>query len=188
MRWIVLALLALSASLAACGDPAPRPATRAENARSIPFAGRDEKEVISAFGEGGRDIIEHAASVELLTLNPHQLVDGKLSPETDRLRGYGVLGRVTVTDDTEHRSIVEAVYRGLKGEGAGPASCFWPRHALRFTHDGRTVELLICFECTWVHVYRDGAEHEARMLFGAGVKPVFDSAVKAHGLTLHKGN
>lgn len=145
---------------------------------ATPFIGRDAKQVVSAFGKEGRAVLEQADAVTLFTLNPHRLVNGKLSPETERLRGYGVLGKAAIDDAAKRRRLVEAVYEGLKGEGAGPAQCFWPRHGLRFVKGSETVELLICFECTWVYVYAPGAEHETRLLFGAGVKPVFDSILK----------
>jgi hypothetical protein len=38
------------------------------------------------------------------------------------------------------------------------ALCFRPRHGVRAKSGGRAVELVICFECSWVKVYVDGKE------------------------------
>ena len=162
--------------LAGCGD-GPKGGS-GESDGPIPFIGRDAKQVVSAFGADGRDVLEAPDRMTLFTLNPVQVADGKLSPEAERLRNYGVLGKAEITDPTIRRRLVEAVYEGLKADGAGPANCFFPRHGLRFEKGEQTIEVLICFECTWVYVYPDGAENETRLLFSAGVKPVFDSVIK----------
>lgn len=180
--FLALGLTALL--LLGCGEKAKKleDMTKAERAAAVPFAGRDEKAVLSAFPDDARDILEQASSVTLFTLNPHRLVDGVLSPEPERFHNYGVLGKAEVTDVGEHRRLVEAVYEGLLAEGAGPAQCFIPRHGVRFVLGSQSVDVVICFQCTWVHVFRDGAKHETRLLFSAGVKPVFDSLVQAHAL------
>lgn len=170
------------------GDVADRRAGAEDTQRATPHIGRDAKPVLSAFGDGQdgagdrREVLEQADTVTLYTVNPTRVVDGKLSPEAERFRGYGILGTSEITDPAERRRLVEAVYEGLEAEGAGPASCFLPRHALRFRKGGRTIDALICFQCTWIYLYEDDIEHEKRMLFGAGVKPVFDSLVKARNL------
>ena len=176
-------LMALVATLAACGE---RGGAAGGGSAEAPPIGRDEKQVLSAFGDEGRGVLEDANHLTLFTLNPQRLVDGELSPETERVHGYGVLGQAVIEDAGERRRLVEAVYEGLKGEGAGPAKCWIPRHALRFVRGSKAFTILICFQCTWVYIYEDHveggevieAEHETRMLFGAGVKPVFDSILK----------
>ncbi len=168
--------------LVACGDSKPRPPTKAERAETVPFAGRDAAQVLSAFPSDQRDVLEQAETITLYTLNPTPLRDGVLSPEKERFRNYGVLGRAEIKGEDGHRRLVEALYSGVRGEGAGPASCFNPRHGLRFVKGAETIDVLICFECTWVYIFGVGATKERRMLFGPGVKPVFDSAVRAHSL------
>lgn len=175
-----LALLAAALILAGCGDPPPsRPKTKAERAAAVPFAGREAKQVLSAFPDALRDVLEQAERATLYSLNPDRLQDGELSPEKERFHNYGVLSQREVTDEAVQRKLVEAVYRGLKGEDASPADSFSPRHGLRFELGSQSIDLLICFQCTWVHVFVDDSEKKLRMLFGAGVKPVFDSAIKA---------
>jgi hypothetical protein len=179
---VCLSLLAALA-LAGCGGRGQGHAA----APRAPYAGRDAKQVRAAFPGDLRDVIEQADRVILYTLDPHRIVDGKLSPEAERLRTYGITGQAEITDPGERRKLIEALYRGLLGRDAGPAACFWPRHALRFERGQRAVDCLICFECTWIHVYRKAdSPKEDRLLFGPGVRPVFDSVMKAHGLVAMK--
>lgn len=187
----LLALLATLALLTGCGKGFQKRAetnrkaqrSAAQQPEVAPFEGRDAKEVRAAFPGDDRLVLEQPDKVTLFTLNPVRILDGKLSPEPDRLRTYGITGQAVIDDTDEHRMLVEAVYRGLRGEGAGPAACFNPRHGLRFERQGRTIECLICFECTWIYIYgRDGSDDEVRLLFGATVEPVFASLLKAHGL------
>lgn len=183
-RTLLLLLAPTILLVAACGEQSTpyEDMTKAERATAVPFAGRDDRHTTAAFPDDDRDVLEQADRITLYTLNPTRMVDGKPSPEKERFHLYGVLGTTSIEDASEHRRVVEAVYEGLKGEGAGPASCFLPRHGLRFERGKRRIDLLICFQCTWVYVFRDDAEHETRMLFGAGVKPVFDSIVKTRAL------
>ena len=193
---VTIALAVLLAGLfAACGERGRRVAqeqrareTTAPEATPAPaFEGRDLKQVLAAFPGEDRSVVEEPDRLTLFTLNPHRIADGILSPEKDRLQTYGITGQAVITDADEHGKLVEALYRGLKGEGAGPASCFWPRHGLRFERGDRTIECLICFECTWIHLYgREGSGEETRLLFGAGVEPVFASILAAHGLKVMK--
>lgn len=184
---VLPALLIVCAFLAGCGDrKAPKGTTNGGGAAATPFVGHDLKQVKSAFPDDGREVLEQADTVTFFTLNPTRLVEGKLSPEKERLRNYGVLGKVEITDAAERRRLVEAIYEGLRGEDAGPADCFIPRHGLRFTRGSRTIEFVICFQCTWVHIYQDDAEHATRMLFGAGVRPVFDAIVERAKLAFSK--
>ena len=50
---------------------------------------------------------------------------------------FPVLGRVSITDPEGHL-------------------CFFPRHVLRVVKGGRTIDLVICFQCNSYRVYADG--------------------------------
>jgi hypothetical protein len=67
-----------------------------------------------------------------------------------------VLGRTAVTDPALRRQVVAAVRRDIGAAQGEQASCFVPRHVLRVTKGGRTVDLVICFECHNYRAYADG--------------------------------
>ncbi len=182
---LLLALLtSLVLPLAGCGHDDGAETGGGAGKTTIPFEGHDAKEVLAALPGNLRTIVEEAEATTLLTLDPLRTPKTPDAPVQERFRRYVVLAKAQVTDPAEHRRLVEALYEGLKGEGAGPANCFIPRHGLRFEREGKIVEFLICFQCTRVYIYRPGAEHKVDMLMGAGVKPGFDEAVKAHKLPL----
>lgn len=79
-------------------------------------------------------------------------------PTNAKLYEFPIYGSVHVSG-TEKAEVVSRVSRGLvraKEESTGAAECFDPRHAIRATHQGHTVDLLICFYCSNYEVHFDG--------------------------------
>ncbi len=108
--------------------------------------------------------LEKAGELEVYSL------DGNTS-EKDGWHGAKVLGKTTVKGD-EVKKLVAAINKGV-AEGDVGARCFIPRHGVRVTHDGKSHDLVICFECHWVYVYTD--KEEKRQSFatsGAAHKPL----------------
>jgi hypothetical protein len=68
---------------------------------------------------------------------------------------YPVLGKVEITSAKARGEIVRALKRGTEGVDHGFARCFWPRHALRAEQNGKSVEYVVCFECSWIKVFTD---------------------------------
>lgn len=93
-------------------------------------------------------VLDKADEVEVLSLDPDKPKD---KPKDD-FHGYKVLGKTTVKKD-DKKAVVEAICKGIADSGLKTALCFNPRHGLRATHDGKTVELVICFECLFVEVF-----------------------------------
>ena len=91
-------------------------------------------------------IFEKAEQLELFSLEP------MASKEKNSFHGYKTLGKTVVKDADVRKKIVAAVKRGV-AESDGVAGCFHPRHGLRATHDDKTVDLVICFECLSIQVF-----------------------------------
>jgi len=90
-----------------------------------------------------------------------------------------------VSDPKTRRDLLRRLDAGMADPDKGGATCFNPRHAIRATHDDRTVDLVICFECGWVYVYLNGEERKQEEVDRA-VQPAFDEVLKAAGLPLAK--
>ena len=124
----------------------------------------------------------------LYALYPYPVENGKLSPQKERLHKWGILGRAQIKDADEQRKLVEAIYRRLEAEGAGPAACFNPRHTITVEKGARRIDLVICFECTWIYIYGGSSSGKTnRLLFSQSVSPVFDALFKKHGLKKAQG-
>jgi hypothetical protein len=96
-----------------------------------------------------RQILDEAEEWELYSLFPTQ--EEKGLPE--RFQGWPVLGKTTVRDPETRKRLREALGRGTQRYHQwffGPA-CFYPRHGIHASHGGKSVDLAICFECSYVY-------------------------------------
>ena len=85
-------------------------------------------------------ILEGATELEIGALDPG---DEKGDPKS--------LGKTVVKDAAKRAEILKALYKSV-AEGEFPAKCFIPRHTLRATKDGTTVDMVICFQCSRIHM------------------------------------
>ena len=122
--------------------------------------------------------------VELIALHPypHQI---KEDEQMDRMHGYGVLGRAVMSDDASANTLLAGIEIGIIEASDGlTVDCFNPRHGLRATVGQTLWELVICYECRSMQVYRDGEHvdgHTTVERTGIEVTAVFEAA----GLTIH---
>ena len=90
-------------------------------------------------------LFEKAETLELYSLNPG--ADVKEPDPKKGFHGWKILGKTTIKDSKTRKKIVEALYKGLEASDGTAALCFNPRHGLRATVDGKTADVVICFEC-----------------------------------------
>ena len=111
--------------------------------------------------EAIRKVLAEAEEIEVISLE----LDGELTDEEHRkyvegkagFHAHKPLGSVRVEDKDARKRLVRALLDGIaKSKPGDRADCFRPRHGLRATAGGKTVELVICFECWSVSVYADG--------------------------------
>jgi hypothetical protein len=72
------------------------------------------------------------------------------------LHGWKALGKTTPKQTEVRDELLSALVKSIAELGRAGFKCFDPRHAIRATHDGKSVDLVICFECGWVLVCIDG--------------------------------
>jgi len=92
-----------------------------------------------------KPLFEKADAIELYSLDPS--FDDKEPDPKKGFHGWKVLGKTTVKDAKMRKKIVEALYQGLADSDGTAAKCFNPRHGVRVTVDGKTADIVICFEC-----------------------------------------
>jgi hypothetical protein len=120
-------------------------------------------------------VLTKADQFELLSLKPDEKEKAQ-----DGFHGYPVLGTTAVKDADTRKQLVESLTKGMEGK-IDPARCFIPRHGVRATHDGKTVELVICFECAQFLVHAPGAAGK-RLLVNKTPEPLFDKVLKEAGI------
>jgi hypothetical protein len=129
----------------------------------------------SKLPSAAKSILENADQIELLSIDPGHPERDEPPPNGDYY-SWKVLGRTTIEDSDTRNSIVSAVERGIEEEGM-PAKCFDPRHAIHASHKGKTVDLLICFQCKQILVYLDGERQDPYLLTSSSPEPVLDKVL-----------
>jgi hypothetical protein len=129
-------------------------------------------------------ILDKAPTFELYSLEPDE--DKKAADKPARLRGWKVLGKTTVKAPGEAGKDLRAALDKAIGKVEG-AKCFDPRHAIHVEHQGKAVDILICFECHWVYVYLDGKkEAAAKLTIDRAFQPLFDKVLRDAKIPLAK--
>jgi hypothetical protein len=124
-----------------------------------------------------KEVLEGTDQIELYSLDPK---------DEDRkdFHGWSVLGKVTIRDDETRKRILDALYTSLaEAKGLSPA-CFEPRHALRATFNGKTIEIFVCFHCLNVEFImgtKATMEHISN-----SAEAVFDEVLTSAGVPLAK--
>ena len=112
----------------------------------VTFAPAEEKNQLP---DAVATALEKAGKLEVYSL------DGDKT-DKDGWHGWKQLGKTTVEKE-EAAKVATAVKKGVT-EGDKGARCFIPRHGVRAVYDGKTYDLVICFECGWVYVYVDKSD------------------------------
>ncbi|HVS36600.1 MAG TPA: hypothetical protein VMS17_13640, partial [Gemmataceae bacterium] len=119
-------------------------------------------------------VLEQADQLDVYSLQPPN--PPKEKPQVkDVFHEYKVLGKTTIKDAAVRKKLVEEIEKGV-ANGFGAAGCFNPRHGLRATHDGKTVDLVICFECTSIEIFNGTAQ--SFVWTGRGPQELFDKVLK----------
>src|SRR5262245_41623171 len=111
----------------------------------------------------------------LLSLQPTRDPNG--------FNGWKVLGKKTLEVKADRQRVIDALAKGAAEPGLAPARCFIPRHGVEVTSKGKTVGLVICFECYQVHVHTDG-KRASDFLIGRSPQPVLNKILSDAGIPL----
>jgi hypothetical protein len=111
-------------------------------------------------------VLEKAGEVTVYSLA------GEVGKGDGEWHGAKVLGKTAVKGD-DRKAVVAATAKAV-AEGGQPARCFIPRHGVEATHDGKTVALVICFECGHVYVYEGDKRTHALTISPSAQKALSD--------------
>ena len=114
---------------------------------------------------GSHGNLEKPGELEVYSLNGE-------TNEKDGWHGSKVLGKATVKKEDATKlagTLMKSVTEGDRG-----ARCFIPRHGVRATYDGKTYDLVICFECGWVYIYTDKSDKPKVLMISASASGAAD--------------
>ena len=119
---------------------------------------------------------------ELYSLDPN----AGQKEEKGRFHGWKVLGKTVVKDAETRTKLLAALDRGINENDGTVAGCFIPRHGLRAVHGGKTVDMVICFQCYQIEFYTDGIRDKGGRLVTASPQRTFNEVLKAAKVPLAK--
>jgi hypothetical protein len=102
-------------------------------------------------------ILESATELTVYSIDP----EGKTTAlerldQAKTFHGYRIRSRVDIKGETKSE-LLGKLYSAV-AENPGPKRCFNPRHGIRAKTDSRSVDMVICFECSQARIYVDGKE------------------------------
>lgn len=122
-------------------------------------------------------------SPEQMTLYSIDGREGKQVESKEFFHNYPVLGKVEITDPAMRAQLISALKDGIARRPEHSPKCFWPRHGLKVTANGRTVEYVICFECSSLQEYV-GEMRQRSVEINSDVQTAFDKPLKEAGVPL----
>ena len=125
-----------------------------------------EARIKRAFPGQSRVIFENATQITIYSLDGDMRLDNAphLSPTSapGQFHGYPILGKVNVTGD-EAKNVVNWIYGGFTKRRVINGMCFEPHHGLRAATGSNTVDVVICFGCTNMHIFSKGTESNSAL-------------------------
>ncbi len=144
---------------------------------------RETREKQAAEAKAFAPLMESVNTLEVFVLDAASGGDEDEKRAKDkfpRLDRWKIIRQITVNDAWEIARLREGIKRSIE-TGGGVSPCFEPRHGIRFIRNGQPVELILCFECSFMQV-NGSPDFE-----GVAISPVastdFYRVFRAHGFT-----
>jgi hypothetical protein len=103
--------------------------------------------------------------------------------DVETFSGFPVLGKIEITDAKQREVLIATLKDAIARKPPEVVKCFWPRHGLQVTEKAKTVEYVICFECSRFEEFV-GEELLRYDFLNSDVQPVFDKPLKDAGIPL----
>lgn len=130
-----------------------------------------------------RDILKKAKEIELYSLEPEE---GAVPVKGAMFHGVPVLGKTVVKEDKMRTDVLDILDEAMVPSKM--AKCFEPRHGIRATHEGKTVDLVICFACGQVQIHGENEkENNDTKPINRDYQPALDAILQAGKVPLAKG-
>jgi hypothetical protein len=125
-----------------------------------------------------------AETFEMFSLDPCE----KNRDKKEFFHGWVILGKTIVSSSKERNEILKALQRAAyEHDMSSTIFCFLPRHGIRVRQGERLLDLVICFQCEKLYVYKveDGDEDEIVYLRGSA-QPNLDEVLRRANVSLPK--
>jgi hypothetical protein len=117
---------------------------------------------------------------EFLSLSP---VHPPANPDGEIFHGFESLGSIKIKNHNIGELMIDSLDKSVGKNLIENARCYWPRHGIRIDHHGDQIELIVCFECGPLTIYRNGQKvYNAKVSNAA--KSIFDQILQKEGLPI----
>lgn len=162
-------LLLLGLSLASCSAPDPG-------------TGPIQADFGDEFPQEFLDVLLQDESLELVAIDPDWPTKESLADPTT-LHGYSVRGRAVLDSRPLRQELLGSLGDAARENDGMVAACFNPRHALIAEAQGKTCEVIICFECLTFQIF-DGEEYVETVDLSETPRRTFDRIFTDAGLSI----
>lgn len=104
--------------------------------------------------------LEKGDKFELFSLDPTRTTE----KPPNNFHGWEILGSTKVDKADVRKKLVAALKKAAAENDGVAAGCFNPRHGIRVVHEGKTIDVVICFECYSASVYADDGRKEGFLI------------------------
>ena len=170
--WIGIPMLAAAALIGGC---------LATSGRSLP------EPVENAFHEVLSSDPGHSVTnwtIKLYSLEPGVYGDADV-PDAKTFHGHKILGETRIEDTTTRKRIYSAFRRGVNDHDGSVAACFTPHHGLQLQTGKSFLDMVICFKCAQVKVWKNGRPEEP-ILISTSPRATFNEILRAAKVPLSK--
>lgn len=91
-------------------------------------------------------------SLTFLSLDPDGGRGDKVSNE-NKFHGFDILGKLEIKNLEEKIILLNSLAKSIRDNPGSVAACFNPRHGIKFVTGNKSIDLVICFECSSAQVY-----------------------------------
>jgi hypothetical protein len=132
-------------------------------------------------------LLDKAEVFEVYSLDPdsEKNKEGNGKAAKNDFHGWTILGKTEVKGDAKQKRLSDALRLAAEDNFGMVANCFIPRHGMRLKGDGKTVDMVICFQCLSVKVFVNG-EQKYNFLVTHDPQESFDTLLKDAGVKLPK--
>lgn len=123
--------------------------------------------------------LRNSKSLVLYSLDPTQQ-DENTVPS---FHNWAELGTTDVSTAILRTQLLNSLDAAIANSDGVAAACFDPRHGLRAKHNGKTYDVVICFQCYQAQWYIDGKQQPGFLLTGIAQK-TFDAVLTEAGVEL----
>ena len=132
---------------------------------------KQKRELDSTLPPRVREVLEKADVLEIRGLSSEEKAGIGWYPDVHAI----------LSTEADRKELLSAFYYDASA-GPNPSACFIPRHSLRATYKGKTVEVIICYQCHLFSVQGDFGEIDGGMyLEGSAAHRIFHKIMSEKG-------